>query len=144
MGKLYELFVFTLLCFKLFYNNFGFLRKKLSRGITWMKTVCICCLVRGRHNHVLTSCFLPSATTKGEMGPKGQSGVPGHRGPIGRPGKRGKQVGARCFLLLWLMASVWLCGLSSPGMRCVTQGADRNPGTPHRHAQATQELKPLL
>lgn len=53
------------------------------------------------------SCFFPSTPTKGEMGPKGQSGAPGHRGPIGRPGKRGKQVGPWCFLLLWFLASVW-------------------------------------
>lgn len=134
------LYVFFLNILLQFWISTKEMVQALSRGIMWMKAMCICCLVQGRYSHVLTSCFLPSATAKGEMGPKGQSGVPGHRGPIGRPGKRGKQVGPRCFLFLWLMASVWLCGLSSCTMHCVTQRVDRSPVTGmHRlHRSYTQ------
>lgn len=107
----YKRYFLLYACFKIFYYNLGFLRKKwcqhyLEELCEWKHHPSAVLYKAGITMYLHPASFLP-AHTKGEMGPKGQSGVPGHRGPIGRPGKRGKQVGPWCFLFAWLMASVW-------------------------------------
>lgn len=116
-------------CFKIIFWNCEFSRKiQCQHYLEELYQTCITIALP-------MSCFFPSTPTKGEMGPKGQSGAPGHRGPIGRPGKRGKQVGPWCYLFLWLLASVWswCTAVGSVLWWCLVLGP-RSAAAPRVHA----------
>lgn len=88
--------------------------------------------------------FFPSSSTKGEMGPKGQSGAPGHRGPIGRPGKRGKQVCPWCFPFssLQFPVFVWWWGMAVWSVLCwrLALGPTGSTVAPRMHVQVLSTM----